>query len=146
MASEWWTPLIVRDVWFGARRFDDIQRDLGLSRKVLTSRLRRLVEEGVMEREQYQENPVRHKYVLTEKGRELMAAFFALMAWGDRWTAEEAGPPMVLRHKRCGDVVHAEVVCSSCGEPLRAKETRLERGPGSRVGRGSRYVELLPAG
>src|SRR5919198_5274734 len=56
VAGEWWTPLIVRDVWFGARRFDDIQRDLGLSRKALTSRLRRLVEEGVMEREQYQEN------------------------------------------------------------------------------------------
>jgi DNA-binding HxlR family transcriptional regulator len=145
VAGEWWTPLIVRDVWFGARRFEEIQRDLGLSRKVLADRLRTLVDEGILERRPYQEHPVRHKYVLTPKGRELMQAFFALMAWGDRWTAERVGPPMVLRHERCGEIVHAEVVCSACAEPLRAEETRIVRGPGARVGRGSRYVEHLPA-
>ena len=146
VAGEWWTPLIVRDVWFGARRFEDIQRDLGLSRKVLADRLRTLVAEGILERRPYQEQPLRHKYVLTDKGRELMEAFFALMAWGDRWTADRVGPPMVLRHESCGEAAQAQVTCSSCGKPLRAKETRIERGPGARVGRGSRYVELLPAG
>ena len=144
VAGKWWTPLIVRDVWFGARRFDEIQRDLGLSRKVLADRLRTLVAEGIIERRPYQERPVRHKYVLTSKGRELMQAFFALMAWGDHWTAEPVGPPMVLRHKRCGQIVHAEVTCSACGQPLRAAETRIARGPGARVGPGSRYVESLP--
>jgi len=144
VAGEWWTPLIVRDVWFGARRFDEIQRDLGLSRKVLADRLRRLVADGIIERRPYQERPTRHKYLLTPKGRELMQAFFALMAWGDRWTTEPVGPPMVLRHKRCGQIVHADVTCSSCGQPLRAEETRIARGPGARVGPGSRYVESLP--
>jgi len=145
IAGEWWTPLIVRDVWFGARRFDQIQSDLGLSRKVLAERLRTLVAEGILERQPYQQRPVRHKYVLTERGRELMQAFFGLMAWGDRWTAEDVGPPMLLRHERCGEIAHAEVMCSSCGEPLRSEETRIARGPGARVGRGSRYVAHLPA-
>ena len=147
VAGEWWTPLIVRNLWFGVRRFDEIQHDLGLSRKVLANRLDTLVNEGVVERRPYQERPLRHEYVLTAKGRELMQVFFALIAWGDRWTAEDPGPPMLLRHKRCGETTRAEVRCSCCGEPLRAEETRIEPGPGARVGRGTRRVErLLGAG
>ncbi len=143
VAGEWWTPLIVRDVWLGIRRFDEIQHNLGLSRKVLADRLDTLVREGVLERRRYEERPPRDEYVLTAKGKELMEAFFTLIDWGDRWTAEDVGPPMLLRHKRCGDVVHAEVTCSSCGEPLRAKEVRLEPGPGARVGRGTRRLADL---
>jgi DNA-binding HxlR family transcriptional regulator len=143
VGGEWWTPLIVRDIWFGVRRFDEIQRDLGLSRKVLTDRLNTLVREGVVERRRYQDRPPRDEYVLTAKGRELMEAFFTLIGWGDRWTADDAGPPMLLRHERCGETVHAEVTCSSCGEPLRAREVRLEPGPGARVGPGTRRVADL---
>lgn len=143
VAGEWWTPLIVRDVWFGARRFDQIQSDLGLSRKVLADRLETLVREGVLERRPYQERPPRHEYVLTEKGRELMQALFVLISWGDRWTAGEAGPPMLLRHRACGEAVQAEVTCSACGEPLHARDVRLEPGPGARVARGTRHVQGL---
>jgi len=143
VAGEWWTPMIVRDVWMGVRRFDQIQHDLGLSRKVLADRLDTLVREGVVERRPYQERPTRYEYVLTDKGRELMDVLLALIAWGDRWTAEEAGPPMLLRHKRCGELTHAEVTCSCCGEPLHAREVRLEPGPGARVGRGTRRLEQL---
>jgi DNA-binding HxlR family transcriptional regulator len=145
VAGEWWTPLILRDIWFGCRRFDEIQHDLGLSRKVLADRLDTLVREGLLERRPYQERPLRHEYVLTAKGKDLMDALFALIAWGDRWTAEEVGPPMLLRHKRCGETAHAEVTCSCCGEPLHADEVRLEAGPGARVGRGSRLVPRLLA-
>jgi DNA-binding HxlR family transcriptional regulator len=143
VAGEWWTPLIVRDVWFGVRRFDQIQYDLGVSRKVLANRLDTLVGEGVVDRRPYQERPMRYEYVLTPKGRELMEAFFALIGWGDRWASDGAGPPMLLRHKPCGETVQAQVTCSACGKPMRAHETRIEPGPGARVGRGTRAVEQL---
>ena len=145
VAGEWWTPLIVRDVWLGRRRFDEIQSNLEVSRKVLADRLDTLVREGVLERRRYQERPPRDEYVLTAKGKELMEVFIALIGWGDRWTAEEAGPPMLMRHKGCGEVVRPEVTCSCCGEPLRAKEVRLEPGPGAREGWGTRELERLSA-
>jgi DNA-binding HxlR family transcriptional regulator len=145
VAGEWWTPLIVRDVWIGRTRFDEIQHNLGLSRKVLAGRLDTLVREGILERRPYRERPLRHEYVLTEKGNDLMGALLALLAWGDRWTADDAGPPMHLRHKRCGELIAPNVSCSSCGEPLRGDEVRLEPGPGARTGRGTRRLERLPA-
>jgi DNA-binding HxlR family transcriptional regulator len=144
VAGEWWTPMIVRDVWLGHRRFDQIQHNLDISRKVLAERLDHLVIEGVLERRPYQERPQRHEYWLTEKGKELMDALLTLMAWGDRWTAGEAGPPIVLRHKHCGKEAEAQVTCSSCGEPLHAFEVRAEAGPGARVGRGARGADRLP--
>jgi DNA-binding HxlR family transcriptional regulator len=143
IAGEWWTPMIVRDLWMGVRRFDDIQQNLGLSRKVLSDRLSTLVREGVVEKRQYQDRPPRHEYVLTAKGNELFEVFLALIAWGDRWTAEEAGPPMLYRHRECGENSHAEVICSSCGERLHARDVRIEPGPGARVGRGTYVLEGL---
>jgi len=143
VAGEWWTPMIVRDVWLGVRRFDQIQWNLGLSRKVLADRLDTLVREGVLERRPYQERPPRDEYVLTDKGRELMEVFLALIAWGDRWTADEAGPPMLFRHKGCGELTQAMVTCSCCGESLHAREVRIEPGPGAHVGRGTRPLEQL---
>jgi DNA-binding HxlR family transcriptional regulator len=143
LAGEWWTPLIVRDVYFGLTRFDDIQRNLGISRKVLAQRLDRLVEGGVMERRPYQERPPRHDYVLTEKGSDLMRALLALLSWGDRWTAGDAGPPLLLRHDSCGEITTAEVTCASCGEPLLAESVKPEPGPGGRVARGTRELARL---
>jgi DNA-binding HxlR family transcriptional regulator len=140
LAGEWWTPLIVRDIHFGLTRFDDIQRNLGISRKVLTQRLDRLVEHGVVERRPYQERPLRHDYVLTEKGNELMQALFVLISWGDRWTAGEAGPPLLLRHASCGEITSAEVTCACCGEPLTVESVKPEPGPGGRVARGTRVL------
>jgi DNA-binding HxlR family transcriptional regulator len=121
-------------------RFDDLRRDLGISRKVLAERLERLVEQGVLERRAYSEHPPRHDYLLTEKGRELVAVLLAMVAWGDRWTAEDAGPPLLLRHQACGELTHAEIRCARCGEPLRADEVTVELGPGGGSGRGTRVV------
>src|SRR5258705_5528657 len=87
-----WSPLILRDVWMGINRFDRMQRDLGVSSKVLAERLRSLVANGVLEKHAYSERPVRHEYLLTERGHELCAVLMAITAWGDRWTAGEAGP------------------------------------------------------
>jgi DNA-binding HxlR family transcriptional regulator len=129
-AGEWWSPLIVRDVHLGITRFDDLRRDLGISRKVLSERLERLVEQGILERRPYSQRPPRHEYLLTDKGRELVDVLLAMMAWGDRWTAGSDGPPLLLRHDACGELTHAEVRCVRCGRPLHAEEVTIEPGPG----------------
>ena len=131
IAGEPWSPLVIRDVWVGITRFDDIQRDLGISRKVLTERLRWLVAQGVLEQRAYSERPPRHDYVLTRKGLELCDVLLAITAWGDRWTAGTAGPPVLLRHRTCGELTHAELRCARCGEPLHAGDVDVEAGPGA---------------
>ena len=118
LLGDWWTPLVLRDAFFGVKRFDDFQRDLGIGRNILTQRLNRLVDEGLLERRPYQEHPPRHEYVLTAKGRDFMPVLLAMAAWGDRWLAGPEGPPVTFTHKDCGHVTHARVVCSHCGEPL----------------------------
>jgi DNA-binding HxlR family transcriptional regulator len=140
IAGEWWSPLILRDVHLGITRFDDLRRDLGISRKVLSERLERLVEHGVLERRAYSERPPRRDYVLTQKGRELVDVLLAMVAWGDRWTAGEAGPPLLLRHRACGELTQAEIRCARCGEPLHAGEVTVEPGPGGSAGAGTRVV------
>ena len=106
VAGEPWSPLVIRDVYVGITRFDDLQRDLGISKKVLAERLRHLVEQGMLERRPYSERPPRFEYVLTPMGQEFMDVLMALVAWGDRWTAGEAGPPVLYRHHACGQVAH----------------------------------------
>ncbi|HCT75570.1 MAG TPA: transcriptional regulator [Micromonosporaceae bacterium] len=132
IAGEPWTPLIIRDVWVGMTRFDEIQRDLGISRKVLTERLTTLVDNGLLERRLYSERPPRHDYMLTEKGYEFCGVLMAITAWGDRWTAGEAGPPVLLRHHSCGQTTHAELRCAQCGEPIDAKSVDILAGPGAK--------------
>src|SRR5579875_3460570 len=92
--GEPWSPLILRDVWVGFTRFDQIQADLGISRKVLTERLNHLVDNGVLHRTPYDERP-RYEYRLTEKGIELVDLLMVMVGWGDRWLAAEAGPPVL---------------------------------------------------
>lgn len=130
LLGDWWTPLVLREAFYGVRRFDDFQRRLGIGRNVLTQRLHRLVDEGMLERRPYQSRPVRHEYVLTDKGRDFFPVVAAMQRWGDRWLAGDDGPPVVLHHTGCGQDMHAEVVCSQCGEPLELRAVRARPGPG----------------
>jgi DNA-binding HxlR family transcriptional regulator len=130
LLGDWWTPLVLREAFYGTKRFDDFERGLHIGRNVLTQRLNRLVAEGVLERVPYQERPVRHEYLLTGKGRELFPILAALMAWGDRWLTPDAGPPVLLRHAPCGHDTHALVVCDHCREPLEAADVVARLGPG----------------
>jgi DNA-binding HxlR family transcriptional regulator len=132
IAGEPWSPLILRDVWVGITRFDDIQRDLAISRKVLAERLSSLVGNGMLERRAYSERPPRHDYLLTAKGYEFCDVLLTITAWGDKWTAGKSGPPVLFRHRACGKITHAEVRCRECGELLRADEVDAEPGPGAR--------------
>ena len=138
-----WTALIMRDVLLGVTRFDDIAEDLGISRKVLAARLARLVAEGVLARERYQDRPPRERYLATEKGAELYPVLLALMDWGDRWCATEAGPPVRLHHHACGRDTAPVTVCAHCREPLTVSDTEALPGPGGRVGPGTRVLAPL---
>ena len=131
IAGEPWTPLILRDLFVGIRRFDDLQRDLGISRKVLTQRLNHLLNHGIVERRPYTDKPVRYDYLLTGKGWELCDVLLAITAWGDRWTADEHGPPVILHHTTCRHTAHAIITCSACNEPLRARDVHVTPGPGA---------------
>jgi DNA-binding HxlR family transcriptional regulator len=97
VVGERWTLLIVRDALLGLRRFDEFQQSLGIARNVLTDRLNRLVDEGVLERVPYSERPVRYEYRLTDKGRDLSVALNSLRQWGDEYISER--PPMLVRRK-----------------------------------------------
>lgn len=127
--GEWWTLLIIRDALRGTTRFDDFQASLGIARNVLSVRLRRLTENGILERVAYQERPVRHEYRLTTKGRELFPVLAALMRWGDQWTATEGGPPVLLHHDSCDNDTEPVLSCSHCGEPLTADNTSNRPSP-----------------
>jgi DNA-binding HxlR family transcriptional regulator len=131
IAGEPWSPLILRDVMVGVTRFDDLQRDLGISRKVLTERLKWLVSHDILTQRAYSTRPPRYDYLLTDKGWELCDVLTAITAWGDRWTATPAGPPVLLRHKQCGNLTHAEIRCAECGEPLHARDLDFAPGPGA---------------
>jgi DNA-binding HxlR family transcriptional regulator len=147
VVGERWTLLIMRGVFVGIKRFEDLQRDLGIARNVLAERLDSLVERGVLERRAYQERPLRHEYRLTEKGADLLGPLLAIMAWGDRWESGAAGPPVELRHDACGEVTRPEVVCSCCGEPLTMETVTAGAGPGGQIGRGTAVTgALLAAG
>jgi len=130
LLGDWWTPLVLREAFFGSRRFDEFQQALGIGRNVLAARLRRLVAEGLLERRLYQERPRRYEYVLSESGRDFLGVLAALMRWGDRWLDRGKGAPVQLVHSRCGARTHAEVVCAECGEPLAAEDLDFELGPG----------------
>lgn len=128
--GEPWSPLVLRDIWVGMNRFDQIQADLGISRKVLTERLGHLVEHGVLEKQAYDNRP-RYEYVLTEKGRELVDVLMVMVGWGDKWLAGEAGPPVLYRHHACGEIARVDLRCSQCGEPMHADDVEALPGPGA---------------
>lgn len=137
IVGEWWTMLIVREAFNGVRRFDGFQEKLGIARNVLSDRLKKLVEAGVLERRQYSDRPARYEYRLTEKGLDLYPTLVSLLQWGDRWTAGEAGPPLVLRHRPCGHDMHAALTCEACGERVVAREVEARPGPGALRSRAS---------
>ncbi len=130
--GEPWSPLVLRDVWVGINRFDQIQADLGISRKVLTERLTHLVDAGILERRPYDKRP-RYEYVLTAKGAELVDMLMVMVAWGDKWLAGPAGPPVLYRHHACGEITHVELCCSGCGKPMHAGDVDVLAGPGAAV-------------
>ena len=125
-----WTPLVLREAFRGATRFEEFLEGVGASRAIVTERLAKLVEDGVLSREPYQDNPPRHTYTLTPKGRDLLPVLLTLQEWGDRWLDDGDGPPFTLVHSACGKRTHARLHCTQCDEPLGFAVRSLPR-PGS---------------
>src|ERR671914_442291 len=130
--GERWTMLIMREAFYGVRRFSDMQRNLGIARNILSTRLQTLVRAGILERRLYHAEPERFEYRLTRAGRDLYPAVIAIMRGGDEPRAGEDGPPVVLRHS-CGETADPLLVCGHCHEPLHPHDVTPEPGPGARV-------------
>ncbi len=113
-----WTILILRDAFRGIRRFDELRRDLDIPRAVLSERLRRLVESGVLVKRRYQERPERFEYRLTPMGLQLSPILVSLMQWGDRWLSGDDGPPTSLVHEPCGTEIDLGYYCWTCETPF----------------------------
>jgi DNA-binding HxlR family transcriptional regulator len=124
-----WTILVIREAFMGTRRFDDFQRNLDCARNVLTDRLNRLVEEGILRRRRYQQRPARYEYVPTRMGVELWPTVMALKTWGDRYFADN-GPPVLVLHKGCDGEIDGRMHCSRCRAELEAGDVYPAPGPG----------------
>jgi DNA-binding HxlR family transcriptional regulator len=121
-----WTFLILRESFFGVRRYGELARNLGCSR---------LVDAGVMRRRRYRTDPDRFEYRLTKTGMELYPAIVAIMHWADKHLAGPGGPPLLLHHLPCDSDTVPVLVCSVCGAPIHAHDVRAHPGPGSDAAR-----------
>ncbi len=133
LVGERWTLLILREAFFGVRRYGQLARNLNIPRPTLSARLRTLVDAGLLERVPYARNPDRHEYRLTDAGRDLFPAIIALMRWGDKHLAGPEGPPIVLRHNVCGEIADPRLTCNHCGREIDVHEITPEPGPGFRT-------------
>ncbi len=126
VVGEKWSLLVLREAFLGVRRFADFQRMLGAPRAVLTDRLTTLVAQGILRRVPYQVEGERqrHEYRLTQKGLDLYPTLVALMAWGDRYLAEDGDVPLELQHRDCGEPVHLALVCDAGHELSGARDVR----------------------
>jgi DNA-binding HxlR family transcriptional regulator len=130
VVGERWTLLILRDVNLGLHRFDEFQQDLGIASNVLSSRLKLLCDEDVLQRRPDPERPGRPEYVLTAKGQELGPALITLMKWGDRHYPAPGGVPRITLHVSCGGTVGPDLHCERCGKHVGSGEFDLRPGPG----------------
>ena len=128
LIGERWTLLIVRDLILGLSRFDQLLDSLAIASNVLTDRLNRLVDEGIVERVRYSERPERFEYRLTKKGRELGPVLLALMQWGDRHVSEK--PPRIARRRSDRSRVSVALVAAD-GSPVAPGDLELVPGPGA---------------
>jgi DNA-binding HxlR family transcriptional regulator len=122
--GERWTMLILREAFLGVRRFEQLQRNTGMARNILSDRLNTLVLHGILRRELYQERPERHEYRLTEQGLDLYPVLLTIMDWGSKHVG---GRAMVLTHKTCGATVMPHIACPECGEQVAARDMHAVR-------------------
>lgn len=126
LLGDWWTPIVLRELLLGQRRFNEIQERIGISRAILAQRLKRLESEGVVERVQYEQQPPRYEYRLTDKGRALWEVVVAMWRFGDEWMFESSPGALVeLIDKRSGQPIRPRVIDEATGEPLDLASTRV---------------------
>ncbi|OTG82187.1 winged helix-turn-helix transcriptional regulator [Acinetobacter sp. ANC 4648] len=124
-----WTMLILRNAFMGMRRFDDFQHNLGVTRHVLSERLKRLVEHEILVKIPYTDRQERFEYKLTDKGLELYPILLSMGTWADKWMDEGFGQPVNYVHKSCGHTFKPTLSCSECGEEVHAKQVKPQLTP-----------------
>ncbi len=129
LVGERWSLLILRETFFGVRRYGEFARNLSIPRPTLSARLKTLVDAGILDRVQYSAEPERFEYRLTASGRDLFPAVITLMQWGDRHLAGPDGPPILLRHHDCGEITQTHVACGNCGGEITTDRVTPEPGP-----------------
>jgi DNA-binding HxlR family transcriptional regulator len=131
--GEKWTLLIIRESFYGSTRFEQFHSVLNCPRNLLSERLTKLVEEGILERSEYREpgSRARSEYRMTEKGRQLTPILLALMQWGDRHHADPEGPPVLARHAECGKELRVTLTCTSGHEAAGPDDIEIVDGPGA---------------
>lgn len=132
--GEKWTVVVLREVFNGVRRFDDMRAHTSIPRQVLTNRLATLVQSGVLRREPYQEpgSRIRHEYRLTAKGLDLYPVLIAVSEWGNRYLADPEGPPLEFAHRDCAAPVHTEIHCAAGHHVAQNRDVAPRPGPGAR--------------
>ena len=127
LMGDWWTPVVMREAFYGCRRFEQFQERLGVSRATLTERLTRLVDEGMLDKVPYQTNPIRNEYRLTEKGRDFYSVLAAMFRWGDRWLFGEDGGTLEMADRTTGKAIVAQVVDAATGAPIDVRHVVLRK-------------------
>lgn len=141
VVGEPWTPLILRDLAIGLRRFEQLREDIGVSANILADRLNTLEEAGLVHKQPYKDKQrTRLEYHLTEMGNEFVPILVALTNWGDRWLSDN-NPPAVFHHDTCGSLTATGVVvCSDCGKQIDHTNTTAHPGPGAHSGAGTQLI------
>ena len=133
LIGEWWTILILREAIYGNRRFEDFQQQLGIARNILTDRLNKLCDSGILERIPVKEGAKRHQYKITPMGRDLYPALIALTQWGDRWLHPPEGVPVKFIERATGEEIADVAIFSSDGRNLNQRELAMVPGPGATI-------------
>jgi DNA-binding HxlR family transcriptional regulator len=126
-----WTILILRETYYGVTRFDEFEYYVGVAPNILSKRLKKLVDAGMMKRIPLPEHSGRYDYVLTEKGRDFFPAYLSLKKWGDDWLAEPEGPQVVFRDRNAGRAITYPKLLSASGKPLRLEDVEVIAGSGA---------------
>lgn len=126
IVGEWWSLLIIRDIFIGIRRFNALRNHLGIARNMLQRRLLRLEQGGITYKLTLDNG--HSEYRLTDAGVALYPILLAFVKWGDEWVTDKQ-PPNLFIHNDCGHTISAEVVCNHCGEPLTADNVTQQPGP-----------------
>ena len=132
LTGDRWASLVLRSIFTGLRRFDEIQRDTGMASNILSERLAWLTETGVLGLRDI--GGGRSEYRLTDKGIDYYPILLALLVWGDTHYVSSEGPPLLLRHRPCGQPLRLQVSCSACSGPIRVRQVLYEVGPGQPAG------------
>lgn len=127
-----WSLMILRDCFMKVRRFDDFHDRLGIGRPILTDRLKKLVDNFVLTKVAYQQNPMRYEYRLTQKGLDLYPVIIGIIHWGDIHMGDRKGRPLLHHHVTCGNNFEPLLTCSECSEPVYPGVVTITPGPGAR--------------